>query len=247
MDDVNKRVLLDLLLSPWTVLPVVAGLTSLMISWGAGGAAFFNVLGVASILAGIGALATNWIVNSGKIIRKALQALQAEAIQKQQDALDELDRRLQQDKDPRSENSLRELRRLYDGFKENKDWSRKLNERSAFEITNKVEKLFRGCIISLERSLQFWETASKMNTPDGRASVLQSRERILEEVHKSVGQLARTLDGIHRLAIEQSEDHNLTRIRQDLDESLEVARRVEERMQSLETELGRTVLEAERE
>jgi hypothetical protein len=60
-------------------------------------------------------------------------------------------------------------------------------------------------------------------------------------------QLAKTIDGVRLLAVQKEHDQDLSRIRRELDESLDVARRVEERMQSLEVELGPSAVESNRE
>ena len=51
MDDVKKKVLLDLFVSPWTVLPLAGGLSVWMLSWAAEGSAFLNVAGLAGVIA----------------------------------------------------------------------------------------------------------------------------------------------------------------------------------------------------
>ena len=52
--DVRKKVLLDLFASPGTLLPVVGGFSSLILSWAAGGVSLLNFLGIAGILGGLG-------------------------------------------------------------------------------------------------------------------------------------------------------------------------------------------------
>ena len=239
---VFKKVLLDLVTAPVTLLPVAAGSSLLMVGWALGsGAGLLALLGVSGILAGLGALATRWILRSDQIARHAVEAIQAEAMQAQAQTLDALDRKLRQDKDPRTETVLRELRSLYDSFKKDAGWVGEINARVAYEIANTVEKLFRGCIISLERSLDLWHSARKMRTEERKSAVLASRERILEELAASVHQLAKTLDDVQALTLDRAEDESLARIREELNESLAVAHRVEARMQSLEAELDPTV------
>jgi methyl-accepting chemotaxis protein len=91
------------------------------------------------------------------------------------------------------------------------------------------------------------ETAARMKTAEGRKTTLASRERMIDEIRASVEQLAHTIDGVQALAAEKRPDQDLAQIRRELDESLEVARRVEERMQSLEAELGKPAVETSRE
>jgi methyl-accepting chemotaxis protein len=239
----RRKVILDLLSTPWTVVPTVAGASSLMVAWAAEvGGGWLTFAGIAGLLAGVGSLATQFIFNVEEATRRASEALAAEAQQEHEDKLDALDARLKKDKDHRDERSLQELRELYRRFRQDAAWASNLAQRSALEIGNKVEKLFQGCIISLERSLALAEAARKMNTSAGRQRLLDSREKLLDEVRQSIDQLAKTLDGVKSLAVDQHANDHLAQIRRELDESLEVARRVEQRMQSLEEELGpRTV------
>lgn len=237
----RRKVLLELFASPWTLLPGVLGASSLLLGWALdGGASWWVLGGVAGLLTGIGAAATRWIFFADRIMRGAFDSLQQETFRKQEQALDDLDRRLEGDNDPRPEQSLRELRAMYRGFRDDAAWTGRLGERSAFEIAGKVEKLFQACIMSLERSQDLWDAAARMKTEGARRSVLAGRERLLDEIRESVAQVAHTIDGVQSLAVGQAADQNLAQIRRELDESLEVARRVEERMQTLEAELGST-------
>jgi hypothetical protein len=244
----RQKVLLDLLSAPWTLLPAVGGLSLLLLA-GAGsrGAEYLILGGIGGLLAGVGSLLTRWILRGDAITKKAFEALQAEGFRKEEDALNELGRRLQRDDDPRTEEHLRELRALYTRFRSNAGWSTQLGQRSALAIAGQVESLFKGCLQSLERSLEFWDTAQKMATREARATVLDARERLLGEIRMSIQQLARTIDEVQALAVKRKEEQDLARIRRELDESLVVARRVEERMQALDAELGGAVTRAERE
>lgn len=238
----RRKVLLDLFASPWTLLPGVLGASSLLAGWAFdGGASWWLLGGIAGILAGAGAAATRWVFSADRIMHEAFDSLQEETRRQQEQKLDALDRRLLGDNDPRPEQFLRELRAMYRGFRDDAAWTGRLGERSAFEIAGKVEKLFQACIISLERSQDLWDTAARMKTEAARRNVLAGRERLLEEIRESVQQVAHTIDGVQSLALEQPSDQNLAQIRRELDESLAVARRVEERMQTLEAELGRTI------
>jgi hypothetical protein len=239
----RRKVILDLLSTPWTVVPTVAGASSLLVAWAAEiGGGWLTFAGVAGLLAGVGSLATQFIFNVEEATRRAAEAMEAEKRQEHEDKLDELHQRLKKDKDQRDEQSLEQLRKMYRQFQQDQAWASHLAQRSALEIGNKVEKLYQGCIISLERSLALAEAARKMNTSDGRRRLMDSREKLLAEVQQSIDQLAKVIDGVRALAMDQHADAHLAEVRRELDESLEVARRVEQRMQSLEEELGpRTV------
>ncbi|MGE0608388.1 MAG: hypothetical protein AB7O62_14930 [Pirellulales bacterium] len=242
----RRKVFADLLGHPATVLPAVAGMTALLASWaGVIDSPWWPFWGIAGLLAGAGIMASRWIFGSEKILHRAFDSLQEDALKDEKKLLDQLDRRLRQDNDPRPEEALRQLRQLYEGFRGDRGWQDALPERSTLEIGNKVEKLFKACIITLSRSQDLWETSQKMATANGRQSALAQREELVKEIRESVRQLARTIDGVQSLQVQLRQDDNLAQIRQELDESLEVARRVEQRMQNLEAELSKPSSERE--
>jgi hypothetical protein len=234
----RNKVFLDLLSSPWTLGPTVLGATSLLASWATEmGPGWLTLAGIGGVLAGVGSLATQWIFRSDEIIRRAYEDLEAQEMAAHENRLDDLHNRLRKDKDPRDEDSLRELRMLYRSFKQDNQWRGRLSPQSSVEIASMVEKLYKGCIMSLERSADLVEAARKMNRSKAKTGVLEAREKLLTEVFESVEQLAKTIEHVKTLRSDDGAS-DLARIRRELDESLEVARRVEERMQSMEEELS---------
>lgn len=243
----RKRVLWDLATHPSAVLPAVAGASALMAAWGnlfsqGPTLAFAGVMGL--LISG-GALATRWLLKGDAIFNKAFVDLRIQAFEEQDAKLDALDKRLRGDDDPRPEAQLNDLRTMYRGFRE-QEWSGKVSQRSAVEIATTVEKLFKACIIFLERTAELWETAQKLRTKTAIQEMMQTREEIISEIGRSIQQLAKTIDGVRTLSVVNDEAETLRRIRQELDSNLDVARRVEDRMQTMEAEL-RQAGQAERE
>lgn len=219
-----------------------------MAAWAVGqGAGILSFLGLGGLLAGLGAMATRWILRGDEIHKDAFKALQEEAFQKQAEVLDDLDRRLQRDDDPRTETTLRELREIYQEFKKDASWAEGLKTRVSFEIVSKVERLFEECVKSLRRSLELWEAAEKMRTETHRKEMLESRGSLLGEISRSLEQMRKTVDSVRALRVEKGDTARHAQIREELDASLEVARRVEERMRTLEHDLGDPLARSERE
>ena len=219
-----------------------------MVAWAFGqGAVLLAFLGVGGLLAGLGAMVTRWILKGDEIHKEAFEELQKEAFQKQAEVLDDLDRRLQRDDDPRTERTLRELRDLYEEFKKDMRWAAGLDTRATFEIVSKVERLFKECVKSLRRSVELWQTSEKMRTLAVKKTVLESRGELLEEIWHSLEQLKKTVDGVHLLHLQKSDKTRHAEMRQELDASLEVARRVEERMRDLESNIGDSLTRMEKE
>lgn len=226
--DVRRKVLLDLFASPSTLLPIVGGLSTLILSWAFGGSTALNLLGVAGILGGMGWFATRLILGLEDITSKAYEFVHNQQQQKQEEALDDLDGRLRRDRDPRTQGCLRQLRDLYGRFVEDVK-SGKIN-RGTHEILEIVEELFRTSVAQLESSYQLWQTARKL-TGDAKNEVLRQREEAVTEVDDTIRHLGKTIEQFLSFTRKKNKD-NLGRLRNDLDEAMRVARRTEERMAS---------------
>ena len=231
----RKKVILNLFSHPVTILPFAGSATFFIATW------IFDLdpliflsLSFGCFVVSIGGLFTNLIVNLDKITKKAFEELQAESRQTQEKELDSLDRNLQEDRDARTEKLLRELRSLAATFEDGKAWSNNLDTRSAFEIESKVRELFQGCVSHLERSLELWRLAQEIDSTRGKEIILNQREKIIHDVETSVEQLGSILDGVLSLGILKKDDTELARIRDELDQSLEIARQVEERMEEFD-------------
>ncbi len=236
---VKKKLVLRLLSSPLTMLPVLAGITDLLVLWTFSidsGAGIFA--GIAGILAGLGIFLTRLFLDDAAS-KDAIEALEKEVQKERERTLDELDRKLADDGDPRTEGSLRDLRALAAAFQKGSSWSDSLNSGSTFDILAGVDQLFNRCVLSLEKTLDLWYTASKMTTSEARSAILNQRAQIIDEVCESIKQLGKILAGIRSISAgESTGDSELARIRSELDRGLEVATRVTQRMQALDREMG---------
>jgi hypothetical protein len=229
MDDVKKKVLLDLFVSPWTVLPVAGGLSAWLLSWGIDGSTVLNVAGLAGVLGGIGMLATRLIFGLEDITHNAYVHLHEQQRGQQQAALDALDQRLSTDHDDRTQQCLRELRHLHGAF-QNQVREGKITG-STHRVLDRVEQLFRACVRQLEQSYELWRTGEKLSGT-ARRSLLKERDEVVLEVVQTIEHLGKTIEQLHSVKVKQNESE-LARLREELDETMRVARRAEERMASL--------------
>jgi len=231
----RRKFLLGLLSSPLTLCPLGVGVTVLLVAWAFSigtGVALFVAMGC--ILGALGTFFTRLVVGSEAISKAAVEEMQKEAHEAREKSLDELDGKLTRDGDPRTQASLRDLRALAKAFNESRTPGAGLNIESMFDIASGVEQLFNRCVQSLERTLQLWRTARKMATPEAKKPILERREGIIEDVGESIEQLGKVLVGIQGLGSGESASSELASIREELDQRLAVAKRVEERMRSLE-------------
>lgn len=232
---VKKRILLRVCGSPLSVVPFMLGVTSITATWALNwNPAIGLFAGLAGILGACGAAVTRLLVSGEKISREVTSELAKTEQEAKQKALDELDQQLTaSDKDARPEIALRDLRSLLRAFEEIQEQSSGFNFASVIDIQLMVSRLFDQCVQSLQQTLRLWETAHKLNTAAARKPLLEQREKIIADVQASTKQLSDALVGLQTLGGAHSSTTELARIRDELDQSLAVAKVVEERVNSL--------------
>lgn len=230
---VKKQVFIRHLGSPLVMAPLLIGVTSLTAAWAfdwktAGLAAFAGITG---ILASGGIFLTRLILNGQKTATNVIQEHEAERIQKRENDLDRLERKLEtSDNDPRPEKALRDLRALVSVLRETTDSAQGHRLTTMVDIHARVTELFEHCVELLEQTIQLWETAAKLNTPAARQPILDQRESIIKDIQKSVHQVSDTLIGLKQLGSSEASANRLKVMREELDQSLRVARSVEDRV-----------------
>ncbi len=224
MDDVKRKVYLDLFASPVTLLPVVGGLTALLASWAVGGNALLTFAGVAGIVGGLGMFASRLIFGLEKLANQAYQYVLEKQQQKQAEALHELDTKLQRDRDPRTERLLRQLWDLYETLKQ--DIQAGKIGAAAHEVLESVDRMFQVCVDYLDRSYQLWDKAHKQSG-GARQQTMDQRDELVREVEQSVNFLETKIGQLEHLNTRKSKSE-LAELRAELDETIRVARRAEE-------------------
>lgn len=236
----KKRVFLRLLGSPLTVLPFMAGMTTMMASWALNwnpGLGLFS--GLAGTLCAAGAFLTRLLVNGEEVTRTVAAQIEQEEQVARQQALDELDKKLTTaDKDPRPETALRDLRALVKALEEcSADYDR-FNPSTVIEIHSRFSQLFDHCVESLRQTDRLWQTSQQLHSASARKPILDQREKIVSEVQASIKQLSDTLVAMQALGAGERADGQLARLRDELDQSLAIAKTVEERVNDLVKEVA---------
>lgn len=222
-----------------TVLPFVAGISTFIGAWALG---LRPDLGAFAILAGglgsAGVFLTKLITSGEDRARKAIVELQNQAHDTREKALDDLAQRLEDDRDPRTETALGDLRELARALDElDEDGYIDNDNPTVIEIKLGATQLFEQCVQSLEQSLKLWHTAQRMRTISARQPILDQRERIVEDVYRSVRDLGNLLVALQSLSVADDNSTELSRIRNELKENLEVARQVDKRLRDFENEV----------
>jgi hypothetical protein len=211
------------------------GMTTMTASWALDwkpGVGLFS--GIAGGLCALGAFFTRLFIGGEEVTRRVAAELEREEQVARQKALDELDKKLTtSDKDPRPETALRDLRALVKALEEGTSDYNRFNAAVVVEIHSRVGQLFDHCVESLRQTDRLWQTAQQLHTASARKPILDQRERIVGEVQASIKQLSDTLVAIQALGADEPADRQLSRLRDELDQSLAVARTVEERVNDL--------------
>ncbi len=231
--DLRRKVLLKLLSYPLALAPMMAGASVLVASWAAGLPPWATFGGGLAVLLGLGAYATRALFGIDDATRDAMTEIQREERAAWEARLDDLDARLLADRDDRTETLLRRLRKLAREVEENGPGGG-VDRRTRVEIGLQVGELFGGCVRALETSLDLWEKAQRVEDTAARAKLYDAREAEITEVAECVKVLERLVGAELPTMGTGARDGSLARIREELHQSLDVARRVEERMKSLE-------------
>ena len=232
---VRRQATLDLIVSPWTLGPAVLGATAVLAGWAAGGDPTLLFAGVGGVLAGAGALATRWITGAEEITRRAWDKLLARENAAEEEKLDRLDRALQRDGDPTSQKLLRALRKLTADLKAD-ERAGKLGGAGGL-LVDRAAEVFAACVRQLERSLELDATARTLPR-QARREVRDERQAILGEVAETVRHLAAAAAEARRAPAKRTAG-DLTRLREELEATMDVARRTEARLAELDPGGGR--------
>jgi hypothetical protein len=85
----------------------------------------------------------------------------------------------------------------------------------------------------LEKSLQLWKTADSLASELAQKPIMEQREKLVGEVVGTVEHMSRTLAAVQGITKKSDGDARLQTLRGELDQSLEVAKKVEQRVDSL--------------
>lgn len=215
MDELRKRILLDLFVTPGTVIPATIGLSLLMMSGILGGLAAF--IGFCGLLISFGSLLTNLVFNMDKISKKAMREWRDRLAKEKDAALDELDRKLVRTRDPRDQTALRNLRTIYDSFS-NDLKAGKISTGVSSGMLTQIDEIFDACVKQLERQYEIWEVTQKVSG-NLKVKLNSQREEVLAEVEKSVENLADVIAEVRALKLKAQSgelEHLQTRLNSQL-------------------------------
>lgn len=231
--NLRNRIARRLIASPLVGIPVGLGVATWLVGTLLGDDALV-LLGAAGLLFGFTAAVSRLQRHGPQIRRAAAAKFRDGSHRNHEQFLNDLERRLQADHDERTNQHLVMLRQLH----------RRMHDVGIFEgdlppiilpdVKERMKQLYRSCLSSLERSVVLREAALEMMTEAARGKLFRSRESLIGEVGTTIRHLGATLDFLQTSKLKDDNDQYLAQMRQELEFGLEVARRVEDRMSSLE-------------
>ncbi len=229
----------DIVGSPLVLMPFMVGSAAFasLFALGLKGSAAVGaaLVGLVGLLASAGTFLTKFILGRDDRVRQLVEASRDKAKRDKRKALDHFQHRLTMDGDERTETAMQDLRSLRQAFRELDKIAPDLNRAMIEDIQQRSEELFQQCVSSLEKTLQLWKTAESLTSEIARKPILEQREKRVGDVVQTVGHMSRTLAAVQGITDRSDGDARLHRLRGELDQSLEVAKKVEQRIDSLLT------------
>lgn len=234
MDAVRNKVMNELFLAPSVVLPIVGGASAWLVSWALGGVATLTIGGLVGVLAGVGWMATRIIFQIDAITERTMQFVQEKARREEEERISGLVQKLSQLKDRRALDYLTILRESRNEF-EQLAIQPEMKARG-LQIVGQVRQLFVAAIEQLEQSYKLSELSGRLRS--GERNEIEARnEQMLAELKATADRMMVAVDQFQRLS-QREQNGDLSELREELDESLKVANRTEERMREIETNIG---------
>jgi hypothetical protein len=230
MDEIQKKVWNELFLAPSVVLPIVAGASAWLFSWGLGGISSLNLAGLVGVLGGFGWMATRMIFQLDSITERT-QRFALEKLQKAEEArIEQLAAKLTQGRDARAIDYLTLLREYRREFEEIAELP--AVRAQVLQVLPRFRQLFWAALEQLDQSDKLLSLSRKLFS-DQQQSVLDQRDHVLEDVESALNRLQSAVGHFRTMSL-RADNHDLLNLQEELDVSLTVAKRAEERMREFE-------------
>lgn len=226
--EAKKKALLDLFISPWTMVPGLIGMSGLIVAWGNDGPLWLGFSGLAGILTAGGISATRFLCSFDKMLQKAWNDLQEKEKQRKHVELRSKYNRFFTEGDQAAANALNDLLAIYDQF--NKDVKdNQLMMVAKGTVVEKAKLLFEGCVKSLDHSHELFKKQSSL-VGAAQKSVATSRNKELKEVVTSISQLQKVIDQCMDMAKQYQSSSSVSTLADDLEATMNIEKRTQQRM-----------------
>lgn len=223
----RKQAIVDAFSKIDTSIPIVLGAVALIAIVVLSAGPILAVLALIALLYGLGRFVWRCLSGMRQVTGRFQQMFESHATQ-QQRKLAALEANLRLDRDNRTQEllaSLVQLRRSLEQDLQDGKFSVLTGD-----VLRHIDQMFNVCVEHLEMTFQLWQAAQ--GDPRYSSQKLQQREVLIVEVEASVKQLQTILDHLHQRAA-GSKTSELRRLRAELDQTIRIARRVEQRTDEL--------------
>jgi flagellar motility protein MotE (MotC chaperone) len=209
---------------------MIGGIASAAASWAVGGNIYLTSIAIVGVAGSAAWMLTRAFFNVEDLTDQALAAERQAARESENRQLDDLAKTLRTDRDHRTKDSLNLLRSLRDEFEQ-------LTSRPGVELRSarfreQIGQVLNAAVEQLRESFRLFER-SEVVVGEARQNVLDQRERIVGEIVGTVARLQQIVDHF-RVASQDDKALDLGALQKELDLSLEIAKRTEERMREIE-------------
>ena len=222
-NDIKKKAIIDLLLAPISFIPIMGGLSTLIIAW-AIGSVLGMTMALCSAVVGSAIFVNRLVFGLEDITKNAYEQLLKQKKLQRNKFLDELDKALRDDRDARPEQCLRELRVLHELLVKEAEGDIVCGS----EILTNFESMFEVCIKKIEKTDQLWRSAKGLHNT-AKKKFLEERENLVKELMETTEHLSSVVKQTKDIK-EIKEDSDLAQMTKELERSLHVARKTEEQM-----------------
>lgn len=230
MPALKRTVISEVLLVPSVLWPLVGGVAAGLLAWASGGNVILSLVAAVGILGGIGWMLLRSGLQVEKIANKAMQAAQQSQRAEENRQLDALAEQLRTDRDHRTQDYLSLLRSLRSDF-EAAAAGEGVRIRSA-HMSEQLSLAFNMIVDQLRQSYRLWERSEQL-VGETRENTLAERETLLSQTKLTLDRYQAVVDRF-RAMVKKEEGADLKDLQQELEATLRIARRTEERMQELE-------------
>lgn len=225
---IRKKILLNLATNPAVLVPFTAGATGLITSWAFDLSSAVTATSALSLVLSVGLFLTVFFLGGDEAARHVYEQVEKENIEQKERELDLLDKELTKDRDPRTQEALRNLRNLRQQFRE-VDWAHS-DVASFMEVIASIDNLFDSSIQSLVKSLSLARSMKGLNGKP-RRNINDQREFIISDIEKNIEQMATVLIELRSgVKISGSE-----KLRRELSSNVNLAKTIAERISAFES------------
>jgi len=235
----RQRILLNLIGDNFVIFPLGVGVSLAFATWAFNlepQLLFWFISGMVGLLGPIGGLVTKWATGMDKLSLRALEEIQAETHQAQEQELDQLQNQLVADGDARTEQMLTDLRAIHQSFKQElatTERSRLIAGGMELDIIYKVDQLYVESVKCLGNTITLINKSEEAATDTVKASILEKRESIISEVKQAIDQLSQIYTELLTLDPDGNPSR-LSQLRNELDANIEFARKVDQNVRNLD-------------